>query len=380
MAEQQLKVRNISIKNNSTSTIYVHVGYQQSVITQANCVEFSRFAASQEKGRGYGGGVNVGIAGLPFDVGVNARYDKRNESALENEEMKHSQYDIKVAPFRETEGGWISILSTDDRNCAVRGEIAWFDVWNSDGSEIIRNWHSTATRFLYNGSKFDEIRREEYQFRIASDEKEQHAPKMDEEASSRVIDIEVYSGEPNEYQNIASISYPGCNEPDAFLVHYFIIGFGIFTLCITFVLCIARAVVYAVVICWEWHSLWKKSWILVKCEAMPTRYKYRYNYSHSLREGEKKKNNAAEGQAKDEWACPAVEGIFHCAFYKDVWWILLSLFIGFIHFCIAICFMFTIIFYPLAVVHWNLAMISLFAPRCDIVEIGQNEYEQAAPH
>lgn len=163
----------------------------------------------------------------------------------------------------------------------------------------------------------------------------------------------------SDYNYIASARYPcgtragsGCIQDGIFLCWYHLTG-GCVTFGASLISLIAMVFVMLVVSPCRYKSIITKAWVVMHCELNPIHYKYRY-----MIEDHEKQSNFLK-------------------IYVSIWWLILSVFRGVLHLFLAIALFFSIIFYPIGVIHWNLAQVSIFAFNFEIVNDADNQKRES---
>ena len=174
---------------------------------------------------------------------------------------------------------------------------------------------------------------------------------IEAEGNNVEVNLGVANFEPgSDYNYITSTRYPGCGThtgshcvQDGILLCLYHLTGGFLTFGASLISFIAIVFVMFILSPCQYKSIVTKAWVMMYCELNPIHYKYRY-----IIEDQKKQNNFLK-------------------IYLSIWWLILSIFRGVLHLFVAIALFFSIIFYPIGIIHWNLAQVSLFAFNFEIV-------------
>eukprot|EP00484_Ammonia_sp_Unknown_P020074 CAMPEP_0197032550 /NCGR_PEP_ID=MMETSP1384-20130603/11211_1 /TAXON_ID=29189 /ORGANISM="Ammonia sp." /LENGTH=217 /DNA_ID=CAMNT_0042462235 /DNA_START=30 /DNA_END=683 /DNA_ORIENTATION=+ len=159
----------------------------------------------------------------------------------------------------------------------------------------------------------------------------------------------------NDYNYVTPIRYPCCDgtkggntciQDGVLLTIYHLTG-GFLTFGASLISLIAIMFVFLVVSPCQYKTVMRKAWIMMRCELNPLAFKYRF----------------------------LIEDYNDNSFmkmYLQIWWVILTVFRGVFHLFLAVGLFCSLIFYPIAIMHWNLAQLSLFAFNFEIVTVRQH--------
>eukprot|EP00485_Elphidium_margaritaceum_P005176 CAMPEP_0202696924 /NCGR_PEP_ID=MMETSP1385-20130828/10247_1 /ASSEMBLY_ACC=CAM_ASM_000861 /TAXON_ID=933848 /ORGANISM="Elphidium margaritaceum" /LENGTH=362 /DNA_ID=CAMNT_0049353237 /DNA_START=6 /DNA_END=1091 /DNA_ORIENTATION=- len=326
-AAAQLRARNIVIENTSATSILCRVSYQKSAISQQNLRGFSKLITENKQSHGKGAKFNIGIPQfVEFGVGFNVEHAQEQQQ----DETQFNQADVELMVSQFNEDGWIPIQSQKQRRFAIQGQIAHISALSADGKVILHNWNTMGSQYLYDGTDFEEQHEvqvtqvsptssnagdattaaapAEFQVVIVNPKKlnesaerktkknkkeaggeltehttsqETKPLKQDSEnaesATSKDQTAHMTADDDDEsFAKIASLLYPCCCG-DATMNNSFYAFFGVG---ICFCLLGFFSVIWNAISLWlfipcHYTAVMKRSWLLLKCEAMPFSFKYR---------------------------------------------------------------------------------------------------------